>query len=249
MEIENLQKLGLSKYESKCYLALIKYENLLGKDVGEKSGVPTTSVYRNLDSLKQKGFIQIIQNEPLAFQAVDPEIAVSSYIKNKKDELSNLENYTVKELKLIKKTGLIKKYEEVLELYTGRQQSYKLGNILMKEAKTSFFLIGSGATQSILDIIHSLRSAIKRNVVCKFIVTNPDFDRELIKELKKSDIKVKYYPLLGFSLLIKDDEESQVVIKDNKIKNGRIVLRIRNKDLSNAYVNYFNSIWEKSSII
>jgi len=50
-------------------------------------------------------------------------------------------------------------------------------------------------------------------------------------------------------LLIKDDEESQVVIKDNKIKNGRIVLRIRNKDLSNAYVNYFNSIWEKSSII
>ena len=67
--------------------------------------------------------------------------------------------------------------------------------------------------------------------------------------MKKSDIKVKYYPLLGFSLLIKDDEESQVVIKDNKIKNGRIVLRIRNKDLSNAYVNYFNSIWEKSSII
>ena len=72
MEIKNLQKLGLSDYESKCYLTLIKYGNLLGKELAKKSGVPPTSIYRNLDSLRHKGFVQIIQKKPLAFQTVEP---------------------------------------------------------------------------------------------------------------------------------------------------------------------------------
>jgi len=53
----------------------------------------------------------------------------------------------------------------------------------------------------------------------------------------------------GFSLLIKDREESQIVIKDEKLKEERIVLNIKNKDLSGAHAHYFDSIWRKSTPI
>ncbi len=245
--IEKLRKLGLSPYESKCYLALVRYGKLLGKDIAQKSGVPPTSVYRNLETLQKRGLVQVVQKEPLVYQAVEPEIALPAYVNSKKEELENIQRETITELSSIKKTGVIEKQEEVLEVYSGRGQSYELGKKLIHQSKNEFLLIGRGTKQSILDLIHSLKSAVKRGVTCKFILTTPDENKDLIGELKKSDVKIKYNPLRGFSLLVKDREESQIIIKDDKLKEERIILNIKNKDLSEAHAHYFDSIWRKST--
>jgi HTH-type transcriptional regulator, sugar sensing transcriptional regulator len=244
-----LRKLGLSPYESKCYLALVRFGNLVGKDIAKESNVPPTSVYRNLETLQKRGFVQIIQKEPLVYQAVDPEIAITSYVKLQKEELKNLQDSTISELKSIKKTSIIDKQEEVLEVYSGREQSYKLGKKLIQQSEKEFLLLGRGTQKSILDLIHTLKSASKRKVTCKFIITTYNENRELIEELKKSNIKVKFLPLTGFSLLVKDREESQIVIKNKKLKEERVVLNIKNKDLSQAHAHYFDSIWRKATLV
>lgn len=250
--IEKLRKLGLSPYESKCYLALVRYGNLLGKDIAEKSGVPPTSVYRNLEALQKRGLVQIVQKEPLVYQAVDPSVALPAYIKKQKEDLEKVQEETIRELSSIKRTGLIEKQEEVLEVYSGRKQSYELGKRLINQAKKKVLFIGRGTPQSVLDLIHPLKSAVKRDVSCKFIVTTDyrntdDRNKSLIDELKKAGVKIKYNPLQGFSLVVKDGEESQIVIKDDKLKEERIVLRIRSKDLSQAHAHYFESVWRKST--
>ena len=247
--IEKLHKLGLSPYESKCYLTLVKYGNLLGKDLAKKSGVPPTSVYRNLETLQGKGFVQIIQKEPFVYQAVDPEIAIQTYVKLQKKELENLQNKTISELKTINKTGVIMKQEEILEVYTGREQSYKLGKKLIQQSKKEFLLIGRGTQKSILDLIHVLKAASKKGVNCKFIITTYDKKDKLIKTLIKSNIKVKFLPIKGFSLLVKDREESQIIIKNDNLKEERVILRIKNKDLSQSHAVYFDSIWKKATPI
>ncbi|MFH1275842.1 MAG: helix-turn-helix domain-containing protein [Candidatus Woesearchaeota archaeon] len=244
--VGELNKLGLSPYESKCYLTLVKFGNLFGKDIALKSGVPPTSVYRNLETLQQKGFVQIIQKEPLIYQAVDPEIAISSFINSKKEQLKELEKSAIGNLKDIKGTGIIEKQEQVLEVYSGREQSYQLGKNLIKEARKEFLLIGRGTKQSIIDIIHSLKLAAKNGVNCKFIITINDKNKDFIKELQKSKIKIKYFPLQGFSLLIKDREESQIIIKSSSLKEERVILKIKNKDLSQAHADYFDSVWRKA---
>ena len=53
MTEEILRKLGLSPYESKCYMALVSHGNLGGKEIAKLSSVPPTSVYKNLESLKE----------------------------------------------------------------------------------------------------------------------------------------------------------------------------------------------------
>lgn len=245
--IEKLRKLGLSPYESKCYLALVKHGNLLGKEIAEISGVPPTSIYRNLETLQKRGLIQIVQKEPLVYQAVEPEIALPAYVKSQQEELTKIQEQTINDLTTIKKTGVIQKQEEVLEVYSGREQSYQLGKKLIHQSKKEFLLMGRGTPQSILDLVHTLKSAIKRGVTCKFIITINDENKNLIEELKNAGVKIKYNPLRGFSLLIKDREESQIVIKDQKLKDERIILNIKNKDLSEAHAHYFDSIWRKST--
>ncbi|MBT5021536.1 TrmB family transcriptional regulator [Candidatus Woesearchaeota archaeon] len=248
--IDRLLALGLSPYESKCYIALVTQGNMLGKEVAKVSGVPPTSIYRNLETLRLKGFVSIVQKEPLVFQAVEPEIAISTYVKSRQEKLIEIEKKTIKELNSIKKIGVIEsdKKEEVLEVYSGREQSYKLGKVLIKKAKKELCLIGKGTDRSILDLIHGLKAAVKRGVDCKFILTEirENKNQNIIDELKKAGIKMKYLPLSGFSLLIKDSEESQIVIKDKKLKEERIVLNIKNKELSRAHSDYFETMWKKA---
>lgn len=252
MDIEKLKTLGLSPYEAKCYLALLVSGNLLGKDVARLSGVPPTSVYRNLESLHEKGFVQVIQKQPLVYQAVAPEIAVSANVKLQKQGLDELQKKAILELRSAKQQrteniGNAEKIEEVLEVHSGREQSYELGRKLVQQSKKEILLIGRGTSQSILDLIHSLKSAVKRKVPCKFIVTTYDQNKDLITQLQKSGVKVKYHPLRGFSLLVKDRQESQIVIKNGKLKEKRIVLNVKNKDLSEALAYYFDSVWKRST--
>tara|TARA_Y100000034_G_scaffold81327_1_gene97452 strand:+ start:1066 stop:1803 length:738 start_codon:yes stop_codon:yes gene_type:complete len=242
--IPKLQKLGLSPYEAKCYVALLKWGNLGGKELAKKSHVPPTSVYRNLESLREKGFVQLLQKEPLVYQAVNPEIALTHYVNYKKVLLEEVENAALEELNTIKRVNVAKK-EEVLEIYSGREQSYAIGKKLIKESKKEFLLIGKGSKQSILDLIHELKSAVEREVKVRFIITTQDDHQELVQLLKDEKISVKYYPLQNFSLLVRDGEESQIVIKKSKEK--RMVMRIKSKDLSQAHQHYFNSIWRKAT--
>ncbi len=245
--LEKLRKLGLSPYESKCYLALVRYGNLLGKDIAKKSGVPPTSVYRNLETLQKRGFVQIVQKEPLVYQAVDPEIAIKTHVKSQKEELDDLQSSTISKLQSVKKTGVVEKQEEVLEVYAGREQSYKIGKKLIQQARKEFLLIGRGTQRSILDLIHTMKSAVKKGVVCKFLITTYKGNENLVHELKKTGIKIKHLPLTGFSLLVKDRDESQIVIKNSKLKEERVVLRIKNKELSQAHAHYFDSMWRKGT--
>lgn len=242
--IPKLQKIGLSPYEAKSYVALLKHGSLGGKEIAKKAEVPPTSVYRNLESLKEKGFVQLLQKEPLVYRAVEPEIALTHYINYKKVLLEEVETEAIRELSQIKETGVIDKKEEVLEVYSGREQSYAIGKSLTMEAKKELLLIGRGTGQSIPDLIHHLKSAVEKGVSINFIITTYGDNIELVKLLKENNVKVKYFPLYNFSLLIKDGEESQVVIK--KEKESRIVLRIKSRDLSQAHQHYFHSIWKKA---
>jgi len=245
--IPKLQKLGLSPYEAKCYVALLKYGRMGGKETAKKAGVPPTSVYRNLESLREKGFVQLLQQEPLVYRAVEPGIALTHYVNFKKILLEEVENEAIKELNLIKdkEAGWVDKREEVLEVYSGREQAYAIGKRLINESKKEFLMIGRGEKQSIIDLIPDLKSAVAKEVEVRFIITTYDENKELIQLLKDEGIKIKYFPLHNFSLLIKDGEESQIVLKREKEK--RIVLKIMNKDLSQAHVDYFNSIWKKAT--
>ena len=75
--IQNLGRLGLKEYEAKIYVALVGLGEANVRKIHEASGVPRPRVYDVLNSLAEKGFINIRQGSPLMYSAVRPDSMVS----------------------------------------------------------------------------------------------------------------------------------------------------------------------------
>jgi HTH-type transcriptional regulator, sugar sensing transcriptional regulator len=97
--IGNLLNLGLSEYEAKSYLALLKEFPVTSYEIAKKSGVPTSKIYEVLNRLLDKGLItQLEDNNKLKFVPISPEEFIESY-KNKMDDTLNVLKNDLKSVK------------------------------------------------------------------------------------------------------------------------------------------------------
>lgn len=69
---EHLQILGMTEWESRAYLALLKESPATGYGVAKLSGVPRAKVYEVLTSLERKGAVEVARGEPLQYRPVPP---------------------------------------------------------------------------------------------------------------------------------------------------------------------------------
>ncbi len=75
-----LQQLGLNAYESRSYLVLIGHPRFKALELAARAHVPRQKIYEVLDSLVEKGFAQVVQEKTKLFSAVEPSLAVPSYL-------------------------------------------------------------------------------------------------------------------------------------------------------------------------
>ena len=88
--MEALQEIGLSKTESKVYLALLELGSALAGKITKKSGINRTNVYDALERLIEKGLVTyIIQANRKVFEPVDPN-KLQEILKEKQDKLDSL---------------------------------------------------------------------------------------------------------------------------------------------------------------
>jgi sugar-specific transcriptional regulator TrmB len=78
--VEKLQRVGLTEYEAKAYLALLNTHLSTATQASEKSGVPRTKIYSVLEALRNKGWVHVYSGVPLLFKAIAP-LAVFERIK------------------------------------------------------------------------------------------------------------------------------------------------------------------------
>ncbi len=248
MAEEILRKLGLSPYESKCYMVLVSRGNLGGKEIAKLSGVPPTSVYKNLESLKERGLIVVLQKDPMVYQAIEPSVALKEFIEKENLERGQLVQKCCQDLENLKKEQPIKSAEKVFSVLLGKNQSYKIGIGLVSNAKKEMFIIGRGERPGIFDFSKQIIHAVKRGVEVNFITTAYEENPDIYKRLKDAGVKVKKLNS-DITLLIKDGEESQIVTKKPGTKEERFALHVVDSSLSKALREYYLSLWKKATII
>lgn len=70
--VDHLQILGLTEWESRVYLALLKKSPATGYGIAKLSRVPRAKVYEVLASLERKGAVEVARGEPLQYRPVPP---------------------------------------------------------------------------------------------------------------------------------------------------------------------------------
>jgi sugar-specific transcriptional regulator TrmB len=109
--VKKLQKVGLTEYEARAYLGLLRDHLNSATKLSEKSGVPRTKIYSVLESLERKGWIRIYSGIPLLFKAVDPHDIFKKIKRNYNEFLESVQTTLDKEVMEVKEKFVIKKFD------------------------------------------------------------------------------------------------------------------------------------------
>ncbi len=100
--VENLKLLGLSDYEAKAYIGLVKAGSANVTELSQLCTVPRSNLYAVMEKLCQKGFAEIEKKKPMVFRAVDPKKAVSQNAEKKMSLIKKAKEESIKELESLK---------------------------------------------------------------------------------------------------------------------------------------------------
>jgi len=86
---KELRKLGLSSYEAKAYVALLKYGSMTSTELAKKAGIPQPRVYDVVRRLERRGLVVVAEGHPARYYALDPPTSLRKLVESKVRELEN----------------------------------------------------------------------------------------------------------------------------------------------------------------
>jgi sugar-specific transcriptional regulator TrmB len=88
---QRLVELGLTSYEARAYLALVRRDSSSPADVARLSRIPRQRIYDVLKTLVEKGLASHRPGPPTKYAAVAPEFAIERLTLARREELDRLE--------------------------------------------------------------------------------------------------------------------------------------------------------------
>ena len=88
---EILEKLGLTKNESKVYTYLNKNGSTKAKIIAQNQNIPRTQTYHLLNELQNKGIVTMISGTPTKFKGIEFEKALDILINNEVKRIEELQ--------------------------------------------------------------------------------------------------------------------------------------------------------------
>lgn len=237
MEKANLELLGLTKYESLAYEALIRLGKATASEISRESGVPYGRIYDTLNSLVSRGLVSIIPEKSKKFVAAPPEIFES--LLNKRIEEMNELKETIKHMKTIYTTT-----EEPVEIAKGRRNFYKIIKKMPKTKQYAYTIKYTAETKP--EWIRDWRNLIKKNIDARVLVRYDENTRHNTEKWKKlvPGIKQKKFDIDNIAGEIIDDKAVFFALIESNV-----TILIRDQAFAKLMRKFYESVWEKSEKI
>ena len=87
-----LTRLGLTSYEAKAYLTLIRRDSFTAAQVARQSGLPRQRIYDVLGSMVQKGLAVARPGNVVKYAATPPDVAINQLLSVQREDLSRTES-------------------------------------------------------------------------------------------------------------------------------------------------------------
>ena len=233
MNQEQLEKIGLSPNEAKCYVTLLRIGSASANEVSRKSGIHRVSVYDALRGLREKGLIsQIMKANKLLFEAGNPE-KLLEIIKEKENQLEDAKKI-VPELLLDFKMA---KEKQEIHSFKGIAGIKTIFNEMLK-SKTE--ILDFGAEFKVKEFLP---------------YDYPKWDKERVKKKLKmriiASMKIKptKLPLTDIKYIPEEfNSNVSTYIFDGKVAlvmwvEGPMGVIIEHKAVYESYKNYFEYLW------
>jgi len=188
-----------------------------------------------------------MQETPKIFQAIDPDIVIKDAINEKLKKYQELEKNLPEKLKGIQKTKLKEKVSEKIALVSGEDP--KLYRHVFKTSTKRLRRIYT-CEERHYDRVKIVNNLVKKGVQVEYLITKiTNKGLEYMREDIKNGVKIKYHPIENLRLVLKDDKESIIQIKNPRDPNDRICIFVQSEELTDALGHYFDNIWDKANPI
>jgi len=245
MDAETLEKIGISKNETKVYLSLLSLGSSLAGKISEKAGIHRRTIYDALNRLVEKGLVSfVIKSGKKYFEATNPE-KLLEMLKEKKGEIERKEKIIQEIL-----PELILEYKQTkskleASIYKGKEGLKTIMELILKEKKDWSSIGSTGKGPEILPYFlptwHKKR--IKSKIEYKGLIADTLEGRKRAREFSRIGL-VKY------KFLSKNIKNPQTIwIFGNKVAiilvsiEQPIIFLIDNKEIANSFRYQFEWLW------
>ncbi len=260
---------GMTGYQIKALLTLIKHGEAKASDISELSGIPKAKVYSVLDQLVNSGLIGKIPGRPIRYKAKPPEEIVDRLKYNLMTEYSNklkmieeVEEQLINDLKYLY-TPTEVGYKDLIRVISVGEASERETKLLYQEATREIDII-SKSFEYYPKVRKEIIGASNRGVKIKVLLLGEKFlsdtskgvQREILRLLRsETDAEVRlsettlplrgtivdpsYEYKTGKAIFVVEDPKIPLYLRDAAVTE--------NPSLVAGMKKYFDLIWEYES--
>lgn len=188
-----LRGLGLTEYEIRAWLTLLRHGTLTAERISELGGIPLPRVYDTITELQRKGFVLVSKTRPKMFKTVDAKRALMHFVDVQKKQFEKKVVKLKDDAKVTLQTltniqSIQAAPEEKWSVWTieRRKNVQKFFEEQEKDAKKEIAVF-SGDMSWLPERISSIRAAVRRGVKFRAIAQKPTKSSDqAVKNLKKA---------------------------------------------------------------
>lgn len=235
----SLEEFGLSKYEARAYLALLKKGHLSVSELAYYANLPRTKAYTTLARLVKKGLAVITQNKPVICSAISPEDAFSELVATQENSVKEMKSI-IETLQKINMEGRPQGAEERRYLVLDPSSVVVMVEQMVSAARSKIALtLDSWGLRLIAQCKDSLVKAVTSNVEVKILVSTECASNDILSSLPNgTNIRVGEP-----SVCILVFDKSAVIMLDGN--NGKGTLFRSPDTMGNICSRIFDDAWNK----
>jgi len=230
---------GLSQQAVYVYKKLLKGKVLTAKELGDALHISPTSIYRIALHLKRYGLIEITNDFPQKFIAIDMNKARENFLLLQR-------NWFVKMFQT--NNDLFRQSAFDVSFFQSREEALEkcTEDVRLARKKVRFFIlalkIGVPA-----EFLYEWKKAVERGVDIKMLIQEfNEENKEMLYYWKHTDINIRHSKPFGWHLFLIDDDISYIMMYDQKDKSKRLAVRFVHPQINNKLQVIFNNEWQKS---
>lgn len=240
MEESSLEKIGLTKIESKVYLSLLRLGSTKSGALVRKTSLHRATVYDALKRLIEKGLVSyIFKGKIKYFQVTEPGYFLDR-IRGEENKLKERRLFIINLVKELKKIKEHSKLKEEASIYEG----LKGIKIIFDDILTSKEYVVFGSKAKLKEILGDYFYIFQKRKKRLKTKTRLLFD----ESLKNSDYLKDIYGEIKF-LPKEYSNPIATFIYKNKIviiisKDMPLAFVLENKEVADSFKNYFELLWK-----
>ncbi len=247
-----LRDVGLTEYETLAYLSLLKSGEMTAESVSEASNIPYTKVYSVLDSLHDRGWVEIEGGRPRKYYPRPPGDALMNERNRLDDAFERDKRLILDELQPLYEKKGIKEIPEIW-IIRGEENSFnKIIELLSKAEKEIMLAIpwipeslarGKPPFKNLLN--QTIRKLMDSSIKIKVLTT-----RDALKDLDSPELHVAEIhvcdTMFGGGLVV--DGKESIIFLDLKRPDGPDTsLWSEHETITSIASIYFQHMWDNST--